>query len=136
MAGRRGLVLIVVMGCLAVVTLICGVLLKLTLSEQRQSRVQERRLQAEWLAESGVERAVAKLSDSTGYTGEIWEPAAWESAPGDSCTCTIEVERLDGRPDLRLVRVRADYLQDGVRQARHSKEVNVKLKTRLSEVTP
>ena len=124
---RRGMVLIAVMACLAVVTLLCGVLLKLTLSEQRQARVQERRLQAEWLAESGIERAAAKLRDSPQYTGETWEPAAVELAPGTSGTITIEVELVDGRPDQRLVRVRADLLQDGVRQGRHSKEVQLKL---------
>ena len=48
----HGLVLIVVMVCLVVFATLCGVLLKLALVEQRQVRMQEWRLQAEWLAEA------------------------------------------------------------------------------------
>ena len=39
-------------------------------------RSQERRLQAEWLAESGAQRAVARLARDHDYTGETWSLTA------------------------------------------------------------
>jgi type II secretory pathway component PulK len=132
-SDRRGLVLIVVMVCLVVFATLCGVLLKLALVEQRQVRMQEWRLQAEWLAESGIERAAARLADSADYAGETWTVATQEFAEG---AVTIEVERVEARPNLRLVRVRADYLRQGVRSARHSKDVQVEIKQQSSETRP
>ena len=126
---RRGLVLMAVMFCLAAATLLCGVLLKVTLAEQRQGRWAEWRLQAEWLAESGVERAAAQLAASAEYAGETWDLTAQELSQDATGVITIEVEAVAGQPDLRLVRVLADYLRDGERRARHSVEVKVKLKT-------
>jgi Tfp pilus assembly protein PilX len=129
----RGLVLIVVMVCLAVFTTLAGVLLKLSLSERRQVRMQEWRLQAEWLAESGVERAAARLADSADYAGETWKVSPEQLGAGAACVVTIEVERIDAQPTMRRVRVRADYSRDDVRAARHSKEVLVAIKQPSSE---
>jgi hypothetical protein len=124
-----------VMFCLAAATLLCGVLLKVTLSEQRQGRVAEWRLQAEWLAESGLERAAAQLAASSEFAGETWQLTADDLGADATGTVTIEVEAVDGRSDLRIVRVRADYLRDGERRARHSAEVKVQLKTANVRIT-
>lgn len=132
---RRGAVLMAVMFCLAAATLLCGVLLKITLSEQRQGRFAEWRRQAEWLAESGIERAAAQLAASAEYTGETWDLTEEELSQHATGVITIEVEAVDGRSDLRLVRVRADYLRDGERRARHSAEVKVKLKAANERTT-
>ena len=129
----RGLALIVVMVCLAVFATLCGVLVKLALSERRQVRMQEWRHQAEWLAESGIERAAARLADSEDYTGETWEVSPEQLGQGTTGVVTIEVERVDAQPNLRQVRVRADYLRDGVRSARQSKETQVQIKEPSSE---
>ncbi len=59
---RRGLTAAAVLVCLMVVTLVSGVLVKQGVAYRQQVRSQERRLQAEWLAESGVERAFARLA--------------------------------------------------------------------------
>jgi len=122
-----------VMVCLAVFATLGGVLLKLALSEQRQVRMQEWRLQAEWLAESGIERAAARLADSADYTGETWEVSPEKLGDGFAGVVTIEVERVGAQPNLRQVRVRSDYLRDGVRSARHSKEIQVEIKQPSSE---
>ena len=52
--------------------MICGGLLRLVGSQRVLIRSEERTLQAEWLAESGVERAVARLAGDTSYRGETW----------------------------------------------------------------
>lgn len=129
----RGLVLIVVMVCLAVFATLCGVLLKMALLERRQLRGQESRLQAEWLAESGIERAAARLATAADYTGETWQVSPEQLGQGAAGVVTIEVERVDAQPNSRLVHVRADYLRDDVRSARQSKEVQVEIKQPSSE---
>jgi len=129
----RGLVLIVVMVCLVVFTMLGGVLLKLALTEQRQSRLREARLQAEWLAESAIERAAARLTQSAEYTGETWNVSADHLGDGAAGIVTIEVDPVEARANLRHVRVRVEYQRDGVRSTRQSKVVSVEIKHSSSE---
>ena len=72
----RGVALLTAIVCLAVVALICGSLVRVAHTQRQQTRTEERRLQAEWLAEAGLERAAAKLADSQEYAGETWQIAA------------------------------------------------------------
>ena len=63
---------VAVLICLIVITLISGAVLKVGLAHRDLVRAQERRLQAEWLAESGVQRALARLAVDRDYAGETW----------------------------------------------------------------
>ena len=56
-APRRGLTTVAVLICLVVILLISGVLLKIGVAHRDRVRAQERSLQAEWLAQAGLERA-------------------------------------------------------------------------------
>src|SRR5262245_49285586 len=60
--GRRGAFLIVALICLVIATLLLGSLLKLATVQHRQMLSEQARLQAEWLAESGLARAAHKLA--------------------------------------------------------------------------
>ena len=53
-----------------------GVLFKVGVAHRDQVRAQERRIQAEWLAQAGLDRALFRLAASAGYTGETWQIAA------------------------------------------------------------
>ncbi len=91
----------------------------------------ERRLQAEWLAEAGVDRALAKLSYDPDYKGETWEipvdelglPAVKDTEKGPAAVVKIEVEPAKGQDGGRILRVRADYPPDPPRRVRVSREV-------------
>jgi type II secretory pathway component PulK len=131
----HGAILIVVMVALVVFATLCGVLVKLALVEQRQVRMQEWRVQAEWLAESGIERAAARLAASADYAGETWQVSTEETGSAAGVV-RIDIERVDARPNLRVVRVQADYLRHGVRSARHSKHVSVEINQQSSETRP
>jgi type II secretory pathway component PulK len=63
-------VLVGVMFCLTAVLLIATVVLRLSFTEHRVRRSAEWKLQAEWLAESAVERAVSRLAKSQSYAGD------------------------------------------------------------------
>ncbi len=128
--NRRGLVLIIVMVCLALFVILGGVLTKLILTERRQARVEEWRVQAEWLAESAIERAAARLEQTPDYAGESWQPPAGRLGERNGGIVAIQIERDATRENRRLVRVVADFMRDGERCARRTREITIELKTK------
>ena len=67
-----GAVLLIVMACLAIATTLVVGWARIAVLENRQARWAEDRLQAEWLAESAIQRAAAQLLANTEYPGEVW----------------------------------------------------------------
>ena len=65
----RGLTAVAVLVCLIIVTMVAGSVLKVALAQRDQTRAQERRLQAEWLAEAGTvlhdEQAITITDESS-----------------------------------------------------------------------
>src|SRR4051812_24270557 len=97
--ARRGAVTVFVLICLIVITIISGVLLRIGLFERRRIRAEERRLQAEWLVESGLERGARRLAGSRGeYRGETWDIPASELGGQDPARVTITVEPVASEP--------------------------------------
>ncbi len=90
------------------------------------NREGERRLQAEWLVESGLERARARLAADSSYAGETWTLGASDlglpespaivtgAGNGDrgGGVVTITVDR-SGQDRGGECRVQADYPRDG-----------------------
>ena len=72
----RGLTVVAVLICLFVLTIVSGAVLKVGFARRELARAQERRLQAIWLVESGVQRARARLAQDRDYRGETWSLAA------------------------------------------------------------
>ena len=74
---RRGVLLAVVIVCLAVASAVLLAVVKTTVTASRQVQTQAWQTQARWLAESGLERAAARLATDADYAGETWRvPAA------------------------------------------------------------
>ena len=134
--SRRGAVLIAVIVCVAVITLICGALMRLSMSESQQTRALERQLQATWLAESALERASAQLAAASDYAGETWELTAKELGGQWNATITISVDKLDGEPNRRLVHVRADYPNEPRWRVRQSKRIQMQLTSEPTGAKP
>lgn len=123
---RRGAITIIVLVCLVLVTAISGVLLRIGLSERRRIRADERRLQAEWLVESGLERGASRFAAAPGeYHGETWDIAAADLGGADAARVTISVESEGKTPVRRYLRVQADYPYDATERARVSKRAEV-----------
>ncbi len=125
---RRGLTTVAVLVCLVVILLISGVLLKIGVAHRETVRAAERGLQAEWLAQAGLERARARLAASAGYAGETWQLTAADlgladraqTAPGKAAVVRITIERLPGDPARRSIQVQADFPPDPPYRARRS----------------
>jgi Tfp pilus assembly protein PilX len=120
---RRGLLAIAVLVCLLVLTIIAGALLRTGMAQRDEVRTLERRLEAEWLAEAGLRRALARLDADPAYSGETWNIEARELGAADAATVAIAVERPAGDADARTIRVRADFPRDPPRRARCSREI-------------
>ncbi len=126
-ASRRGVALAMALLALTLIVMVFGVLLKRVGGERAILRVEERSIQAGWLAESGLERAAARLERDPDFEGETWTIAAEELGGNAGAEVRIEVERVDGRPRLRRVRVRSDHPPDASRRARRSKTAIIAL---------
>jgi type II secretory pathway component PulK len=122
---RRGAILIVALVCLAVASVLFVVLAKQATVEHRAAETRQWAVQAGWLAEAGVERAVARLAADAAYTGETWNVAAEELAGRNSAAVKIRIETIDDQPDRRIVRVEADYPDDPQYRARQLKQIAV-----------
>jgi Tfp pilus assembly protein PilX len=146
---RRGLMVVAVLVCLVVMMLLGGALLKVAFLERESNREAELRLQAEWLVESGLERARARLAADASYPGETWTPSAADLGLADSAAAktgagngdraggvvAISVDRSGGGP-RRRVRVQADYPRGGPRPARHSEERFIDLEPQKTGAKP
>ena len=120
---RRGTVLIPALVCLVLATTLCGVLLRQAVLRRQAGRDQERRLQTEWLVESGLARVSARLGADRNFSGEIWEIPATSLGGAASGRVRIEIKPDAGRTAARLFRVEATCVDPrgddhGTRQTR------------------
>lgn len=122
---RRGIVSIAALVALLVVALIGAALLKVALARRVEAVMEERRGQAGRLADSGVGRALARLSASADYTGETWTIPSEEIANRGPATVSIRVESQAGPSARRTVRVQADYPAGSDLRSRQSREIIV-----------
>ena len=106
---RRGAVLLVALICTLVAVMLFGTLLKIAVTGHGQLRNEERRVQADWLAEAGVERAAALLESNPDYAGETWQIAPQEFGGRFSGTVRIVVETNPNQPEHRVVSVQSHY---------------------------
>jgi hypothetical protein len=125
MNPRRGIVMVVVLVCLAVAMTMGALLLKTAALGRRAADAQRRSVQAQWLAESGLERAVARLAADGQYQGETWTIPPQALAEGG--LVRIAVETPPGRAARRLVRVEAEYPNDPQFHCRCDKQAVVDL---------
>jgi hypothetical protein len=111
--NRRGGALVIGLVALVILAMIEGVLIQGGLARRRLLQAEERRLQAAWLGESGLDRAAAAQAKDTGYKGETWEVSADELGGRESAVVRLEVEPAEGRAERRRVRIHVDYPREG-----------------------
>ena len=120
--SRGGMVMFVAIACLGIAALVFLAILKTAVAERSAIETRHRLEQAGWLAESGLERAAARLAADPTYGGETWSVPAAELDGKAGAAVRIRVEPIDGRADRRLVRVEADYPDAPHHRARRSKQ--------------
>jgi len=125
--SRRGAFAVVVLVSLLVVGMLVASLLRMALLQDRQLGYEQFRLQAGWLAESGLERAVSRSTADPAYSGETWrlEPGQLESS--SAATVVIRIEKEETNSRLRKIIVEAVYPAEGPHQARLTREATIVL---------
>ena len=126
-ACRRGAFIIVVMVCLLVAGMLLGSLLKLALLQARQLECEQARQQAAWLADSGLDRAVARLASDPAYPGESWNIEAAQLGGSDAALVEIRVQQDETRDSHRAVVVAATFSADGPHPARITRQTTINL---------
>jgi Tfp pilus assembly protein PilX len=124
---RRGAVLIMVLVALGLVALLGGALVSLAGMEQEVLAARERECQAHWLAEAGIDRAIARLAADAAYAGDSWSLANEELAGRGPASVTVQVESLAGSPSRRLLTVEAVFPTDSAKRARSMKHLELEL---------
>ena len=125
--NKRGMILIIILACLAVASalLIAGV--KLAVSTHRFTRSFGWGVQAQWLVESGINRAAVELGADANYTGETWKIPAEYFGGQDAGIVKIAVKAVADQAHRRLVRVEADFPDDPQERVRYVKELTLEL---------
>ncbi|MGA2058917.1 MAG: pilus assembly PilX N-terminal domain-containing protein [Thermoguttaceae bacterium] len=125
---RRGVILILVLACLAIASVLLITGIKLALSSHRVSRTFGWSVQAQWLAESGLERAAAQLAADADYSGETWKISAKDLDGDDAGTVKIDVKPVPEHDNRRLVKVETDFPDDPLDRVQYSKELTLEVK--------
>jgi Tfp pilus assembly protein PilX len=71
--------------------MVCGATYRVIALEERLARHERQRTQAWWLAEAGLERAIAQLQLDAAYRGETWSIDAAELGRSDGALVEIQV---------------------------------------------
>jgi len=110
---RRAATLVIAMVVLLVLSLLGGELVRTMVIAHRQAARQYREVQCLWIAEAGLERALAQLQNDPAYEGETWQPVVAESAtegsPERAGRVSIVVETKVGQRQIRVEAVYPDH---------------------------
>jgi type II secretory pathway component PulK len=121
--------MIVVLLAMAMATIIFLATLKMIAVQRKTIALGARQIQAGWLADSGVERAAARLAADANYRGETWNISPEDLDGRDGGTVAIRVEDIPGKPGRRAVHVEADFPPDPQQRAREVRDVIIRTGT-------
>jgi hypothetical protein len=116
-----------VLVCLAALMMVSGSWLRTIVLAQRHVRADADRLQAEFLAESGLERAAAQLALDANYQGETWTLDRQTLNQRGGAAVTIRVAAVADQPRSRRVTVEAVFPADEARNTRISSATTIQL---------
>jgi Tfp pilus assembly protein PilX len=107
---RRGAILAVALATLLVVTLLAGAVFRGYVHSHRQLRREQDQLQAQWLADSALARAVARRTADASYAGETWQVELPQgSGQTGDVSATIQIVPAADQPTEVRVEVEAQF---------------------------
>jgi hypothetical protein len=112
-----------VLVCLAVAMTLFLAWLKTAALERRQLQARQDRVQAEILADAGLDRAAAQLLSAGNYSVETWQIGPESLAGRGAATVTIHVEPVPENAAARIVHAVAEYPVGGAERVRRSKQI-------------
>jgi Tfp pilus assembly protein PilX len=133
-ARRRGAALIVALVTLLIIMLTAAALMRSIIVVHRQSRLNQHQLQADWLAEAAVRRAMVRLAAEPDYRGETWRPQV-SSDREEIGMAEIRVEPALASENMRppKITVLAHFPDHEWQRASASREISITQKPATSE---
>ena len=122
---RAGVALPLVLACIVVAMMLCAAMTRTVLLHHRQLQVAIDQQQTEWLAESGVQRAIHGLRKSPDYRGERWPVPATLLSGGADASVTISVQPQGDSDSGWNIVVESRYPDRGVAQIVCQRELYV-----------
>lgn len=123
---RRGAILVALLICLLIVLMISAASVRVLVLQHRVARDEPQQLQAAWLADSAVDRALARLAKDAGYEGETWEVALDDDAVTKGIA-VIVVKAVEADPKQRTISVEARWPDEPVFRVMEQREHTVDL---------
>lgn len=126
----RGITMFVTIVCLAVIAALGASLLRSLVAEHRQAMLRRDQMQAFWLAESALQRGMARLAADSAYAGEQWQVEADAGGSRAGAHAAIRVEPLGVEAAARRIVVQARYPAEGAARVVLEREIVVTLDQR------
>lgn len=125
--SRRGTIVIIAMIALLLASAMGLALIKTSLAERKLVLRSQHRLQAQWLTEAGIERAVVQYRQNPGFDKETWTVPAALLPQGETCSIAITLQAASLNNDTDLVRltVVTDYQTEDLQRIRDRKSVDI-----------
>jgi hypothetical protein len=116
-------VLAAALACVFAMVVLSAALASSAIRRQRQFKSQERQLQAEWLGQSALGLAAARLRADAEYQGETWRPTAAELESRYAGRAVISI--METESESRIVTIEVFYPDDPVDRTRIAKTIHV-----------
>jgi hypothetical protein len=123
-SGRCGAAALFVLICLSFATIVATLLVKAAVAERTYASRLALTYQADWLVETGVNRAAAQLGRSGSYPGETWPLPAAQLDGSRGATIHIDV-KADADPKFRRVHVAAELQGQSGTTVRSAKVIRI-----------
>jgi hypothetical protein len=132
---RRGAVLAAALVEFVVASAILFAVLQDVVRHHRQLMTGRQQIQAQWLAQAGVDRALAQLRKSPDYRGETWRIPSDELDGDSKAQVEIHLDPLADHPDDLHLFVVAEYPTNSIHNSRQTLESTIHLKQDASGET-
>ena len=106
---RRGAVLVALLICLLIVLMISAAAVQVLVMQNRVTRAESHQIQAAWLADSALDRAIARMAKDAKYDGETWEVLLDDGIDSNGGVAVIAVEAAEAPSNRRIISVEARW---------------------------
>ncbi len=125
---RRGAVLAAALVEFVVASAILFAVLQDVVRHHRQLMTGRQQIQTQWLAQAGVDRAIAQVRKSPEYRGETWRIPSDELDGASPAQVTIHLNSIADHPDDLHLSVVAEYPTDSIHNSLQTRESTIHLK--------
>jgi len=122
---RGGFLMLTALVCVVLTVALAGLIARTIVVNMQYDRAQRWRMQCQWLAEAGVERAIARIAADPDFTGETWRIGPEQLDGRHAAVVWMAVASDPREPAERLLNVQADFPDAPHARVRHTRTVRL-----------